>query len=251
MSRTMADSISLANLPAGFDLYAGYDDGNWPDAAAIASQFPNQTVIRITVFPWDHFGDCLDVESGDATPQQAPGWVANRRQAGHGGPLVYCSWSLLPTVQAAFADARVAPPGYWVAGYPAPDGDAIPPGTVGHQWIDRGPYDESIMVDYLPGIDATPPPVSPPIIYPGDNVQATNITFAISGGHGWAPSPVPAAKVVNAVPFDENPEAVGRYDNIPLFNGFATQPSKDAPNGALVFVGGADGTHGATVWSVT
>jgi hypothetical protein len=29
----------------------------------------------------------------------------------------------------------------------------LPPGTVGHQWIDHGPYDESVIVDYLPGID--------------------------------------------------------------------------------------------------
>lgn len=249
----MADSTSVSNLPTGFDLYAGYDDGAWPDAAAIAAKFPGKTVIRITVFPWDNKGDCLDVESGDATPAQAPAWVANRRAAGHGGPLVYCSWSLLPQVQVAFANAHVAPPGYWVAGYPAPDGDAIPPGTVGHQWIDRGPYDESIMVDYLPGIDPKPNPTPPPkpVPYPGDNVQATQITFAIASGNGWAPSPVPAAKVVNVVVLDENPEVVGHYDNIPLFRGFATQTSKDAPNGTLNFSGFADGTYGAVVWSVT
>ena len=49
------------------------------------------------------------------------------------------------------------------AGYPAPDGDSIPPGCVGHQWIDHRPWDESIMADYLPGIDPTPqqPPPSP------------------------------------------------------------------------------------------
>lgn len=161
MTRRMADSISLASLPAGFDMYGGYDDGHWPDAAAIAAKFPGKTVIRFTVSASDNEGDCLDVESGDATPAQAPGWVERRRQAGHGGPLVYCSWSLLPAVKTAFIQAGVVEPGWFVAGYPSPDGDAIPAGCVGHQWIDRGPYDESIVVDYLPGIDPAPKPTPP------------------------------------------------------------------------------------------
>jgi hypothetical protein len=40
--RTMYDSIesTVLDLPDGADLYAGYDDGNWPDAAAIAVRFP-------------------------------------------------------------------------------------------------------------------------------------------------------------------------------------------------------------------
>ncbi len=33
---------------------------------------------------------------------------------------------------------------------------------VGHQWIDHGPYDESIVVDYLPGIDPNPSPTLVP-----------------------------------------------------------------------------------------
>lgn len=161
MTRRAADTIDPAVAPVGFDIYAGYDDGHWPDADALAARFPGATTIRITVFPSDDKGDCLDVESRDATPGQAPAWVAQRRQDGHKGPLVYCSESIWGDVRAAFQAAQVPEPGYWVAGYPGAEGDAIPPGAVGHQWIDRGDYDESVFIDYLPGIDPNPVPPTP------------------------------------------------------------------------------------------
>lgn len=153
--RRMADSVNPADVPPGFDLYAGYDDGAWPDAGSIAARYPGKTVIRVTVNPADDKGDCLDVERGDARPQDAPGWVAERRAAGHRGPLVYCSLDLWGVVRLAFQNAQVPEPGYWVAGYPG-GGPVIPAGAVAHQWIDRGPYDESVVVDYLPGIDPAP-----------------------------------------------------------------------------------------------
>ncbi|HXA33029.1 MAG TPA: hypothetical protein VNV87_12275 [Acidimicrobiales bacterium] len=154
----MADSTELANLPPGFDLYAGYDDGAWPNAAAIAAQFPGKPVVRITVFPSDNEGDCLDVESGDAAPQDAPAWVQRRRAAG-ADPSVYCSEAIWQNVKDAFTVANEPQPHYWIAGYPGSVGEALYPGSVAHQWIDRGPYDESIVADYWPGID--PPPVPP------------------------------------------------------------------------------------------
>src|SRR5215469_14767175 len=70
---------------------------------------------------------------------------------------IYCSESAWPTVRQAFTDAKVAEPWYWIAAYPGSVGDALFPGSAGHQWIDRGPYDESIFVDYIPGIDPPPP----------------------------------------------------------------------------------------------
>ena len=159
MTRRMFDSISLANLEQvqlqPTDVLAGYDDGHWPDAASIAARWPGRTVVRITVDPADNAGDCLDVETGDARPFDAPDWVQRRRAAGHAGPLVYCSLSLWPEVRAAFSWYEVPPPGYWVAAYPG-GGAVIPNGAVGHQWKDWGPYDESVIIDYLPGIDPVP-----------------------------------------------------------------------------------------------
>lgn len=152
----MADSVNPQSLPGGFDLYGGYDDGAYNNVVAIKERFPDKTVLAFTVFASDDFGDCLDVESGDATPGEAPGWVQQRRAAGHKGPLVYMSESAWLQVRQAFQDQKVTEPGYIVAAYPG-EGAIIPPGAVGHQWIDRGPYDESVMDDYLPGIDPAPP----------------------------------------------------------------------------------------------
>ena len=156
MTRRCADSVTPANLPPGFDLYGGYDDGNYNNVNAIKAMYPNKTVIHFTVFASDNFGDILDVENGDATPAQAPGWVKMRRAAGHGGPLVYCSEATWSQVRQAFQSAGVPEPGYWIAGYPGSVGHALYPGSIAHQWIDYGPYDESIVVDYLPGIDPVP-----------------------------------------------------------------------------------------------
>lgn len=157
--RSMADSVTLAALePVAdqFDVLAGYDDGAWPDAATLAARFPGKLVLRYTVDATDDEGDALDVETGDATPQVAPGWVQRRRAAGHGGPLVYCSESSWPDVRAAFADQGVPPPGYIVASYGA--APVIPVGAVGLQYAGtvQGPgglYDENVIADYLPGID--------------------------------------------------------------------------------------------------
>lgn len=42
-------------------------------------------------------GDVLDVETGDATPDQTHGWISMRKSAGLYRPTIYCS---LDTVQA-------------------------------------------------------------------------------------------------------------------------------------------------------
>ncbi len=172
MTRRMADSIVPADLPDGFDLYGGYDDGLYDNVAAIKTRFPGKTVIAFTVFAQDNYGDCLDIENGNALVEQAPAWTGRRRASGHTGPLNYCAWENFPALRAQYIIQKVAEPWYIVAGYPAPDGDAIPvvPGCTiaGHQWIDHGLWDESIVFDYLPGIDPDP---TPPTIEENDTVS--------------------------------------------------------------------------------
>lgn len=163
MTRRMADSVTVADLPVGMDLYAAYANGLYANLAQVKARFPGKTVISISITAGANVGDCLDVETGDALPSQAPAWIQMRRAAGHRGPLVYCSEAAWPAVKNAFIADRIPQPGYWVAGYPGAEGDAIPQGAIGHQWIDHGGWDESVMVDYLPGIDNQNPetPVAP------------------------------------------------------------------------------------------
>lgn len=153
----MADAINPNNIPVGrFPLVAGYVDGprsQWP--AAGWARHAGSILVRIAVFASTNAGTVLDVETGDATPAQAPGWVQRRRTAGV-DPSVYCSISLWPAVRAAFHAANVAEPHYWVAGYPG-GGAVIPAGAIAHQYADPatsgGQWDLSVVADYWPGVD--------------------------------------------------------------------------------------------------
>lgn len=158
----------------------GYIDGYWPDAVALGAAHPGATLIRITTNPAHNDGDMLDVETGDATPAQAPGWVVRRRAAGHQGPLVYFAESFRSQVIGEFIKQGVRLPGLFSAAYPG-IGPVIPPGDVGHQWIDRGAYDESVVVDFLPGIDPVPTPPSPS----PSSTQESNMLASTPSGNGY------------------------------------------------------------------
>lgn len=155
MTRTMYDSVSPGAIPQTAKMVAGYVDGRYVWAPAGWARFPNAVHVRIAVFATTNDGVVLDVETGDATPAQAPGWVQRRRAAGI-DPSVYCNTSVWPSVRAAFQAARVPEPHYWVAAYPG-GGAVIPAGAIAHQYADPltsgGNFDLSIVADYWPGVD--------------------------------------------------------------------------------------------------
>ena len=157
VTRRMADSVNALSLPVGFDLYAGYVNGRYNNYAQIVQRFPNKPVIGISVSPTADIGTCLDVEQGDARPEQAPAWVEMRRQA-KVIPWVYCSEAIWSQCIAEFTTQKVPQPLWWIAAYPGA-GAVLYPGSIAHQWIDHGPYDESVVADYIPGVDPQPVPV--------------------------------------------------------------------------------------------
>jgi hypothetical protein len=161
--RTMYDAIHPLNIPVTAQMVAGYVDGLYRWTAANWARFPNAVKVRIAVFPSTNDGHVLDVELGDATPAQAPGWVLRRRAAGI-DPTVYCSLAAWPAVKAAFNAAHVTQPHYWIAAYPG-NGANLYPGAVAHQYANPGPVDISVVADYWPGVDPAPSPASdiPPI----------------------------------------------------------------------------------------
>lgn len=167
MTRTMYDAINPAGIPANPPMVAGYDDGRWPDFATMVTMFPHAIHVPVTVFASDNEGIVLDVETGDATPAQAPGWVLTRRAAGV-DPSVYCNASTWPSVIQAFLAARVAMPHWWIAQY---DGNTTLPSiivngvtytAVAKQYGDPVNYDVSAVAEYWPGVDQGGP-VSEPI----------------------------------------------------------------------------------------
>lgn len=162
--RTLYDSTTPSVIPRTAAMVAGYLPPSryaWSDADW--ARFPTAVHVRIAVRASTPDGHVLDVEMGDATPAQAPGWVKARRAAG-ADPTIYCSVSLWPTVRAAFTAAGVAQPHYWIAHY---DGDpTIPVGAVAKQHIDPpgsgGHWDLSVVADHWPGVDPAPTPLEVP-----------------------------------------------------------------------------------------
>ena len=198
--RKMADSVTPANLPPGFDLYGAYCDGNYRNFAQVSAMYPGK-VVGIAVFSSTNDGVVGDCEQGDMTPSSSVQWVLMRRKAGV-DPTIYCSEAAWPAVRSAFTSMGVTQPHYWIAGYPGSVGAALYPGAVAHQWIDHGPYDESVVADYWPGIDKPIPPTPPSV---KENVTVSTIVF---GGqlhvfgtinnvayHWWQDPGVPGWKV--------------------------------------------------------
>ena len=170
MTRTMYDSITAADIPAGAAMVAGYIDLSSRWSAADWARFPNATKVRITRSASTNDGHVLDVERFLATPDQAPGWVQMRRAAG-ADPSVYCGAAALSTVQAAFAAAGVAQPHYWVAHYD--NAPQVPSGCVAKQYINDptsgGHYDLSAVADYWPGVDPAPGGGGSPTAFSGED----------------------------------------------------------------------------------
>lgn len=103
---TMFDTVDTALLPAGF-AYAGYSDGRFANLNQIHARFPQAQVLTIAVFAKDD-AECLDVETGDATPAQAAGWVTRQLSRGVKRPCLYASASVMSQVLSAMKEAGVS-----------------------------------------------------------------------------------------------------------------------------------------------
>lgn len=157
----MYDSISADNIPLGVEMVAGYIDAGphpaappWSDADW--ARFPNAVKVRIATQASTNDGHVIDVEQGDATPFDAPKWVARRRQQGLAQPTVYCSLSLWDTCKSQFDSQGIGYPEWWIAAYN--NQATLYPGSVAHQYTDTGPYDLSAVADYWPSVDDNPSP---------------------------------------------------------------------------------------------
>lgn len=155
----MWDGVTAGNLPTNAQLVAGYLTGPYTWSAADWARFPNSIHVGICTQARYNIGVVLDVETGDATPVQAPGWVTARRAAGI-DPTVYCNASTWPSVRTAFQDAGVIEPWYWIAKYDHLS--AIPAGAVAKQYENTAGYDLSSVAAYWPGVDRHMAPTENP-----------------------------------------------------------------------------------------
>lgn len=147
MPRKFWDSTNPNDIPLAVDGVMGYENGAYAWPAAAWDRWPKTVAkVRISVNAYENVGDMLDVESGDATPAQAPHWVQLRQGSGLARPTIYMSESVWPQVQAACKGLAVD---YVVANYN--NNPAIPAGAVGHQYANEpltgGHYDWTEVVD--------------------------------------------------------------------------------------------------------
>lgn len=163
--RAMDDSVNWAAIPTNLPLVAGYvPPSSFAWSAAAWAHFPNSIQVRITPSASVHgLGiQVLDVEPGDATAAQVPGWVTASRAAGQ-EPTAYTAYGNWAAVINACVAAHVAVPQFWIAEWnnqqnlPSITVGGVTYTAVAHQYADPatsgGDWDSSVVADAWPGVD--------------------------------------------------------------------------------------------------
>lgn len=101
----MYDSVTLTEVPPDPPAVACYVNGRFANHAEALRRFPHARILTIAAFA-SADADCLDIETGDATPAQAAGWYARQRARGVTRPCLYASASVMqasivPVIRAA------------------------------------------------------------------------------------------------------------------------------------------------------
>ncbi len=86
----MFDTTTLGALPGKPFALAGYTAGRWPTYPKLRHGWPTAHSVSIAI-GWGYRADCLDVEPGDATPAEVPGWINAERRL-EAKPCIYSDW---------------------------------------------------------------------------------------------------------------------------------------------------------------
>jgi hypothetical protein len=142
VARVMFDSVDPAAFPdpaeVPFDVTAGYVNGRWPSSVGIKARFPDLPHLSIAVTVAAD-ADCLDIEPGDATAEQAPAWLDRQYARGMARPVIYCGISSIAAVRRAVGSR---PFWWWSANWTRVP--HIDPGADATQWDDKGPNGENV-----------------------------------------------------------------------------------------------------------
>src|ERR1700731_2734793 len=170
-------------------MVAGYINGPFAWSQADWNLFPDADHVTISITAGANAGDVLDVESGDATPDQTAGWIAMRKAAGLYRPTIYCSLDVVPAVRVG-TGSYILDKDYdiWVAHY-----TGVPhsePGCAATQYESTANYDVSIVYDTAwPHRKAPAPPVpTGPAPLPAPAGLSVTLHGQIAD-FGWAPVP--------------------------------------------------------------
>ena len=105
---TMYDSVDVRQIPSNAQAVAGYVGGRWPTFGTLAAEWPRSTHKLSIAVNASENADCLDVEQGDASVDQAAAWVKRQKARGVKRPVVYTSVSQAPLLLRTLARGGVA-----------------------------------------------------------------------------------------------------------------------------------------------
>jgi hypothetical protein len=104
--RIMVDTTDWKALPAWAAIRCYYSNGRYAAPLTVINAFKGPKVtINVTGDPTDD-GDVLDVENGDATPDDVAAWFDARTAAGQRDLGVYCDRDSWDAVTAALASRK-------------------------------------------------------------------------------------------------------------------------------------------------
>lgn len=241
--RTMADSVTAADLPDGKDLYAAYIDGEYADYTAAVARFGADKVVPVTVDPTSAHGIVGDGPPDNGTWTKWVAWVGRRREAG-ADPTMYTDGDQLAAGREAFAAQGVGEPHWWVASWTGTEPTELPAGVVALQYASPeygsgGHFDLSVVATHWPGVDPAPVtghydgfpgvPIDPTLLPAGEVVKLPNGLVVVRAGPGAVeyvnPHDTPG-RAAAAVPWD------GPVAPAPAPAPAAPSPPTPAPQGA-------------------
>lgn len=190
MTRTMADTIhgTVGDINAleahqAIELVAGYTNGSYAWTADDWARFPKQSHVTIDVNGSNPAADVLDVEPGDATPNDSAAWVRNKLlQHPSYPPILYVNRSNITAVfnaQAAAGHKIVRDFRLWVATLDGSMGIPDMTGVTAIQYASSAMthtnVDLSLVFDgaFKP-VGPTPPPPPPHVQLPVPTISSTD-----------------------------------------------------------------------------
>jgi hypothetical protein len=159
ITETGADSVDPGGMRQGLDVYCGYDaggpgyrNGGYSNMNAIKAMFPGKKYLCVGT-------DCIDIESGLASPDEAPGFVNGWKKDNTNRPVCYANGSTMPAVKSALSGIDRNRYYLWLAD---PNGDpSVPSGYDGKQWEFAQGFDADSFYEYM-WVPVTKPPPPPP-----------------------------------------------------------------------------------------
>jgi hypothetical protein len=118
---TQYDTITPDAIPSDAKAVAGYVGGSWPDYSIIVQRFPNALHKSVCINAGED-GDILDIENGDATAADGPGWYHRQKARGLDKPGLYTFESNMQNVINVMNAAGIPETDYvrWMAWLGAP-----------------------------------------------------------------------------------------------------------------------------------